>query len=81
MVASRRDLVWLSHYDFHGYDFHGALSKDYKLFQAADLICTLSLLSLKCEHADLTHSEQLIFHNKHELKKQFLKPIKKKEFL
>ena len=60
------------------YDFHRALPKDYKLFQAADLICTLSLLSLKCEHADLTHSEQLIFHNKHELKKQFLKPIKKK---
>ena len=63
------------------YDFHRAFPKDYKLFQAADLICTLTLLSLKCEHSELTNSEQLIFHNKRELKKNFIKPLVLKEFV
>ena len=62
------------------YDVRKVLPKDYKLFQAADLICTLQLLELKCERHELSRSEQLIFHNERELKKQFLKPIKKKEF-
>ena len=62
------------------YDFHRALPRDYKLFQAADLICTLTLLELKCKNMELTHSEQLIFHNKRELQKQFIKPMKTKEF-
>ena len=62
------------------YDIRKVLPKDYKLFQAADLICTLQLLSLKAERKELSHSELLIFHNERELKKQFLKPIKKKMF-
>ena len=63
------------------YDVRKVLPKDYKLFQAADLICTLQLLSLKCDHHELSRSEQLIFHNERELKKQFLKPIRKKKFM
>lgn len=63
------------------YDVRKVLPKDYKLFQAADLICTLQLLSLKCDRHELFRSEQLIFHNERELKKQFLKPIRKKKFL
>lgn len=63
------------------YDVRKVLPKDYKLFQAADLICTLQLLSLKCNHHELSRSEQLIFHNERELKKQFLKPIRKKKFM
>ena len=63
------------------YDVRKVLPKDYKLFQAADLICTLQLLSLKCDRHELSRSEQLIFHNERELKKQFLKPIRKKKFL
>ncbi|MBR6062451.1 MAG: hypothetical protein IKP67_10280 [Spirochaetales bacterium] len=62
------------------YEARKVLPKDYKLFQAADLICTLQLLSLKCENSELSRSEQLIFHSKRDLKRQFLKPIKKKEF-
>lgn len=62
------------------YDFHRALPKNYKLFQAADLICTLTLLSLKCEQAELTHSEQLIFHSKRELRKHFIKPLMDRAF-
>lgn len=60
------------------YDARKVLPKDYKLFQAADLICTLQLLSLKCEKHELSNSELLLFHSERELKKNFLKPIRKK---
>ena len=60
------------------YEARKVFPKDYKLFQAADLICTLQLLSLKAEHNELSHSEVLIFHTVRELRKQFLKPMSKK---
>ena len=62
------------------YEVRKVLPKDYKLFQAADLICTLELLDAKCQHGELTRSEKVIFHSKRELYKQFIKPIKKKSF-
>lgn len=31
------------------YDIRRVLPKDYKLFQAADLICTLTLIDAKCQ--------------------------------
>ena len=62
------------------YDIRKVLPKNYKLFQAADLICTLTLVSLKAEHGLMSRSEKLIFHNKRDLKKQFLNPLCKKEF-
>ena len=37
------------------YDIRKVFPKDYKLFQAADLICTLKLLSLKREHHELSN--------------------------
>ena len=67
--------------ELSSYSYRKALPIDYKLFQTADLICTLILLELKCEKGDLSKSEQLIFHNKRELKKQFIKPLQKKLFL
>lgn len=62
------------------YDVRKVLPSDYKLFQAADLICTLELLRLKSEAGNLTRSETLLFHSKRDLKKDFLKGIRKKEF-
>lgn len=62
------------------YDIRKVLPKDYKLFQAADLICTIQLLALKREHKELSNSELLLFHNERELNKQFIKPIMKKQF-
>lgn len=62
------------------YDVRKVSPKDYKLFQVADLICTLQLLEIKHKKNELSNSELLIFHNPKDLKKQFLKPIKKKEF-
>ena len=62
------------------YDVRKVSPKDYKLFQVADLICTLKLLDIKHKKNELSKSELLIFHNPKDLKKQFLKPIQKKEF-
>lgn len=63
------------------YDIRKVLPKDYKLFQAADLICTIQLLALKRKRKELSKSELLIFHNERELNKQFIKPMMKKEFV
>lgn len=62
------------------YDVRKVLPRDYKLFQVADLICTLELLRLKSENGTLSRSETLIFHSQRELKKDFLKGIRKKMF-
>lgn len=52
---------------------------DYRLFQLADYICTLELVSIKAERHQLSKSEELFFKTK-ELKKQFMKEIRKLDF-
>jgi hypothetical protein len=66
--------------ELSSYDVRRVSPKDYKLFQAADLICTLELLGIKHKKNELSKSELIIFHNPKDLKKQFLKPIQKKKF-
>ena len=66
--------------ELSNYELHKVLPCDYKLFQAADLICTLELTKIKLETSELSKSEQLIFHSKRDFKKDFLKGIKKKEW-
>lgn len=65
----------------NNYVVRKVLPSDYKLFQVADMLCTLELLKYKIEHFELTRSEKLIFHSKAQLRKDFLKAIKKKELL
>ena len=62
------------------FEVRKVLPCDYRLFQAADLICTLELLKIKAEVNELSKSELLIFHSKRDLKKDFLKGRAKKEF-
>ena len=62
------------------FEVRKVLPCDYRLFQAADLICTLELLKIKAEVNELSKSELLIFHSKRDLKKDFLKGMAKKEF-
>ncbi len=52
----------------------------YKLLQVADMICTLRLLEIKAENNELTRSELCVFHSVRDLKKEFIKKIKEKEF-
>jgi len=51
---------------------------DYKLFQIADLICTMELLAEKAERNTFTHSELEFFDNVRDFKKNYLKHITKK---
>ena len=53
---------------------------NYRLFQAADLICTISLLERRFIENNLTRSDLLLFHSRNALRKDFLKRIKEKEF-
>ena len=62
------------------YDVRKVLPSDYRLFQVADLICTLELLKIKAENGQLSKSEERMFHSKRDLKKDFLKGMEKKEF-
>jgi hypothetical protein len=53
----------------------------YKLFQAADLLCTLILVKLKLQNHLFSKSEMIFFGSIRELKKNYLKPLSKKEWL
>lgn len=63
---------------FDHVEFRKVIPSDYRLFQVADLICTLQLLELKCENHNLSNSEKRFFENERILKKNYIKPLKKK---
>lgn len=48
---------------------------DYRLFQAADMICTLELLAVKVADGQLSKSEREFFGGVRDLKKNYLKPL------
>lgn len=59
-------------------EFRKVKPADYKLFQIADLICTVELLAEKAESNKLTRSETEFFGGGRDLRKNYLKPIRKK---
>ena len=62
-------------------EFRKVLPSDYKLFQVSDLLCSFYLINLKLEHGyGLSHSELMFFGNIRDLKKNYLKPLNKKEW-
>lgn len=52
---------------------------DYKLFQAADLICTAELLDLKRKENSLSKSERIFFGSARDYQKNYYKSIAKKQ--
>ena len=60
-------------------EFRRVLPSEYRLFQVADLICTLKLAELKLEKHILSKSEKFFFEDVRTLKKNYLKPISQKE--
>lgn len=64
---------------FNNSEIKMALQKDYKMLQAADFICTMSLAELKLQHRALSMSEQRVLGNPREINKT-LKKLKRKEF-
>lgn len=61
--------------------FKKVLPKEYRLFQVADYICTMTLIRLKMEHSELSRSEMFFFVNERILKKQYLKRLAEKEIV
>jgi len=61
-------------------EFKKVVPANYKLFQAADMFCTLELLALKAERKMLSKSEIAFFTSAKNLKKSYLKSIQKKRF-
>ena len=53
---------------------------NYKLFQAADLLCTMELLSQKAERKNLSKSEILFFTSERDFYKSYMNAILKKRF-
>lgn len=60
--------------------FRKVMPTDYKLFQVADLLCSLKLVSLKMENNMFSKSEMMFFGNLRDLKKNYMKPLQKKEW-
>lgn len=60
-------------------EFRKVYPTDYRLFQVADLICTLKLAELKMQEHQLSKSEIYFFNDERTLKKNYLKPLSKKE--
>lgn len=52
---------------------------DYKLFQVADLICTMELINDKAERNALSNSEKEFFHSARDFKKNLYKQLEKKK--
>ena len=61
--------------------FRKVMPKNYKLFQVADLFCSLKLVSLKMENNIFSKSEMVFFGNLRDLKKNYLKVLRKKEWV
>lgn len=59
-------------------EFRKVKPVDYKLFQIADLICTMELLSEKAETNSFSRSEMEFFDKIRDFKKNYLKHLKKK---
>ena len=51
----------------------------YRLFQAADLLCTVELVAAKARDGELSVSERRFFGEKREFLRNILKPIRSKE--
>lgn len=60
--------------------FRKVMPSDYKLFQAADFICTMELIKLKLENNFFSDSERNFFGNQRDLKQNYLKALKRKEW-
>lgn len=61
-------------------EFRKVMPTDYRLFQVADLFCTLELVCLKDEHRIMSKSEESFFGSMRDMRKNYLKPMYKKRY-
>ena len=65
---------------FFEVDFRRVLPHEYRLFQSADLICTLELLRMKDEASELSKSEIGFFGSAGKIRRDYLKQLDKMRF-
>ena len=65
---------------FFDVDFRRVLPSEYRLFQAADLFCTLELMAIKDKASELTASDLGFFGSAGRLRKDYLKQLEKMRF-
>ena len=63
---------------FNNVEFRKVKPSEYKLFQVADLVCTMELLYEKAQTSTFTHSELEFFHTAREFRKNYYKNISQK---
>lgn len=61
--------------------FRKVMPTDYKLFQVADLLCSLKLIQLKMDNNMFSKSEKAFFGSMRDLRKNYFKPVSKKEWI
>lgn len=62
-------------------EFRKVLPSDYRLFQVADLICTLELMRLKMESKTISKHELAFWGKESDFKKNYLKRLYQKEYV
>jgi len=65
---------------FQNVEFRKVVPFDYRLFQSADLFCTLKLLEAKADNGELSKSEIAFFRSERRLRKNHLCLLKHKRF-
>ena len=61
-------------------EFRRVMPVNYKLFQVADLLCSMELIRMKMESIGLSKSEMIFFGNTRDLKKNYLKKLHNKRW-
>ena len=65
---------------FSNVEYRKMIPFDYRLFQSADLLCTLQLLQIKMDKHELSKSELSFFKTERDLKKHYLTLLKQKRY-
>jgi len=61
-------------------EFRKVMPTDYRLFQVADLFCTLELICLKGDRHMMSKSEEALFGSMRDMRKNYLKPMYSKRY-
>ena len=62
-------------------EFRKVIPAEYRLFQVADLVCTLKLIELKMSAHQLSKSEKKFFLDERTLRKNYIKPLAAKQLI
>lgn len=64
---------------FDNFEMRKVFPIDYKLFQTADMLCSLYLMDAKYKNHPMSRSEKCVFNSKYDFYHDFFTPISKKE--